>query len=97
MSKDNVLASEVSLHDLNSLHDGTHHDGPLRLRLRCSSFRFLTRYYALREQVYRLDLAEGGTTYDAEEAAGAEQHDQGLFRRFIPAVLTADVASSRWF
>ena len=75
--QDNVLASEVSLHDLNSLHDGTNRDGPLRLRLRCSPFRFMTRYYALREQIYRLDLAEGGTTYDAEQVTDPYPSHEG--------------------
>ncbi|KZV62611.1 hypothetical protein PENSPDRAFT_657980 [Peniophora sp. CONT] len=91
ISEDNVLASEVSLHDLNSLHDGANHDGPLRLRLRCSPFRFLTRYYALREQIYRMDLAEADATYDADEVEGAETQDHnGSDEQFVALAPAAE-------
>lgn len=45
----------------------------------------------MREQVYRLDLAEGGTTYDAEEADGVE-HGQGSFHYHTYSSLAANIA-----
>ncbi|KIK95847.1 hypothetical protein PAXRUDRAFT_350610 [Paxillus rubicundulus Ve08.2h10] len=57
VSEDNVHSHEISLHDLNILHDGSDFTGPLRLHLRASVPRFIVRYYALQEQVQRLNLA----------------------------------------
>ncbi|KAH9842338.1 uncharacterized protein C8Q71DRAFT_689185, partial [Rhodofomes roseus] len=53
---DNVHVHEVTLHDLNVLHDGADLTGPLRLELRVMP-RFISRYNALRDQIARLDLA----------------------------------------
>ncbi|KAF8836342.1 hypothetical protein BDN67DRAFT_1072006 [Paxillus ammoniavirescens] len=83
VSEDNVHSHEISLHDLNILHDGSDFAGPLRLHLRASVPRFIVRYYALQEQVQRLNLAiEAGeieryqehVTPDEDE--GRTQHDQ---------------------
>ncbi|KAG5221520.1 Superoxide-generating NADPH oxidase heavy chain [Salix suchowensis] len=43
VSEDNVYAREVTLHDLNVIHDGSDIAGPLRLRLRSSVPRFAFR------------------------------------------------------
>lgn len=48
---------DISLHDLHVLHDGSDFSGSLRILLRASVPRFIVRYYALQEQVQRLDLA----------------------------------------
>ena len=53
--QDNIYAREVTLHELNVLHDGIDLSGPLRLRLSANP-RFVTRYHALREQISQLSL-----------------------------------------
>ena len=60
----------MTLHDLNVLHDGADLSGPLRIRLRSVSPRFITRYNALRDQIARLDLAE-----DGQQVYGDVEHD----------------------
>ncbi|KAG2149316.1 hypothetical protein DEU56DRAFT_909007 [Suillus clintonianus] len=57
--EDNVYAQEISLHDLNVLHDGSDFKGPLRIHLRSAIPRFILRYRLLQEQISRLDLAGG--------------------------------------
>lgn len=65
-------AREVTLHDLNVIHDGSDLQGPLRIHLHVSVPRFIFRYHTLRDQIARLNLAaEGGeeqphATYDQE-------------------------------
>lgn len=54
--EDNVYAREVSLHDLNLLHDGSDISGPLRLRLRATTPRFILRYHLIQDQISRLNL-----------------------------------------
>lgn len=67
---------EVTLHDLNVLHDGADLTGPLRLELRAMP-RFIARYNALRDQIARLDLAaEDEQAYEA----AYERHSEGRFR-----------------
>lgn len=69
---------EVSLHDLNVLHDGADLTGPLRVELRVMS-RFIARYNALRDQIARLDLAaEDEQAYTGEETY--QEHSEGMFR-----------------
>ncbi|KIJ60611.1 hypothetical protein HYDPIDRAFT_43147, partial [Hydnomerulius pinastri MD-312] len=68
VSEDNVHSRDISLHDLNVLHDGSDFSGPLRLLLRASVPRFIVRYYALQEQIQRLDLAV--------ETGEGEHHDE---------------------
>lgn len=48
---------EISLHDLNILHDGSDIVGPLRLLLRAVVPRFIIQYYALQESIQRLSAA----------------------------------------
>jgi hypothetical protein len=55
--QDNAHAREVTLHDLNVLHDGSDLSGPLRLRLHVVVPRFILRYHMLRDQIARLNLA----------------------------------------
>ncbi|KAJ6500433.1 hypothetical protein C8R45DRAFT_820687, partial [Mycena sanguinolenta] len=57
ISEDNLYAREVTLHDLNVLHDGSDITGPLRLRLKSVIPRFIIRYRLLQDQVSRLNLA----------------------------------------
>jgi len=52
-----MYVHEVTLHDLNVLHDGADLSGPLRLELRVISPRFISCYHDLRDQIARLDLA----------------------------------------
>ncbi|KAJ3728852.1 hypothetical protein C8R42DRAFT_655106 [Lentinula raphanica] len=67
ISEDNVFAREISLHDLNVLHDGLDFTGSLRLRLQLVNSRFIIRYRMLQEQVSRLSLNDAGEEYTAEE------------------------------
>ncbi|KAG2061280.1 hypothetical protein BDR06DRAFT_1001588 [Suillus hirtellus] len=74
--EDNVYAQEISLHDLNVLHDGSDFTGPLRIHLRSAIPRFILRYRLLQEQISRLDLAAGvDENVAAEGYAPAVQHD----------------------
>ncbi|KAI0317290.1 hypothetical protein OF83DRAFT_1032764, partial [Amylostereum chailletii] len=59
---DDIHAREVTLHDLNNLHDGLGLSGPLRIRLRCRTPRFIVKYNLLREQVF----PSSSTDEDAE-------------------------------
>ncbi|KAF9532364.1 hypothetical protein CPB83DRAFT_675368 [Crepidotus variabilis] len=56
LSEDNIYAREVSLHDLNMLHDASGISGPLRIRLYVNSPRFIVRYHQLQEHVSRLQV-----------------------------------------
>ncbi|KAF8636644.1 hypothetical protein AX17_003452 [Amanita inopinata Kibby_2008] len=56
MPEDNCYAREVSLHDLNMLHDAYDLRGPLRLRLRLDAPRFIIRYQRLQEGVAQLTI-----------------------------------------
>jgi len=58
VDQDNIYAREVSLHDLNMLHDASGILGPLRTRLCTSSPRFIARYQQLQENVSRLQLEQ---------------------------------------
>ncbi|KAF8906011.1 hypothetical protein CPB84DRAFT_1844655 [Gymnopilus junonius] len=58
VSEDNVYAVDVSLHDLNVLHDGSGIGGLLRMRLSAVTPRFITRYQYLQEQVSRFHLEQ---------------------------------------
>ena len=64
--QDNVYTHEVTLHELNVIHDGSDLDGPLRLRLRVIAPRFVTRYNTLRDQIARLNVGadEEGAYHD---------------------------------
>ncbi|EKM55644.1 uncharacterized protein PHACADRAFT_161674 [Phanerochaete carnosa HHB-10118-sp] len=83
ITEDNIHVGEVTIHELNILHDGIDLTGPLRLRLSATP-RFITRYRALRDQVAQLSLEAGSeivpqSQFDAaepEEAAEeAVRHD----------------------
>ncbi|KAJ7043263.1 hypothetical protein C8F04DRAFT_1390094 [Mycena alexandri] len=84
ISEDNVYAREVTLHDLNVLHDGTDVSGPLRLRLRSVIPRFIHRYHQLQAQVSRLNLVAAGdeqepvtdSTERAPNPSESNQQDQ---------------------
>ncbi|KAF8556888.1 hypothetical protein OG21DRAFT_503797 [Imleria badia] len=72
VSEDNVHSREISLHDLHILHDGSDFVGPFRLLLRAIVPRFIMRYYAIQEQIQRLNVvAETG-----EGERDEEQHEQ---------------------
>ncbi|KAJ6547133.1 hypothetical protein B0H19DRAFT_1237789 [Mycena capillaripes] len=73
ISEDNVYAREVTLHDLNVLHDGSDITGPLRLRLSSVIPRFILRYHLLQDQVSRLNLAAAG---DEQEPSTTEQSQE---------------------
>ncbi|KAG2366817.1 hypothetical protein BDR07DRAFT_1395197 [Suillus spraguei] len=73
--EDNVYAQEVSLHDLNVLHDGSDFTGPLRIHLRSAIPRFILRYRLLQEQISRLDLAAGIDESAAGGYVSTVQHD----------------------
>ncbi|KAI0361918.1 hypothetical protein OH77DRAFT_1507632 [Trametes cingulata] len=73
ISEDNLYAHEVSLHELNVIHDGSDLHGPLRLRLKRIAPRFVTRYQILREQIARLDLTADGDVSHPDLAASHAQ------------------------
>lgn len=77
--QDNAHTHEVTLHELNVIHDGSDLQGPLRLRLYATSPRFYTRYTALREQIAGLHLVEddddGFDDQPVEEHGTGELHD----------------------
>ncbi|KIM87614.1 hypothetical protein PILCRDRAFT_285428 [Piloderma croceum F 1598] len=73
ISEDNAHAREITLHDLNVLHDGSDLSGPLRLQLHLTVPRFIIRYHMLRDQVARLNLAaEEGE--EGEQAIAQHEH-----------------------
>ncbi|TFY65456.1 hypothetical protein EVG20_g5578 [Dentipellis fragilis] len=77
VSEDNIYAREVTLHDLNILHDGTDFTGPLRIRLRFIMPRFIGRYHLLRDQISRLNLAEDGEeVYNQAEPNYEDVHEE---------------------
>ncbi|RPD65967.1 hypothetical protein L226DRAFT_184677 [Lentinus tigrinus ALCF2SS1-7] len=63
ISEDNVYTHEVTLHELNVIHDGSDLNGPLRLRLKVYMPRFVTRYTSLRDQIARLNLTDGDDSH----------------------------------
>jgi hypothetical protein len=73
-TQDNIHTGEVTLHELNILHDGMDLGGPLRLRL-SSIPRFITRYHALRDQVAQLSLNAGldSVPYPNDTSKGSEE------------------------
>ncbi|KAJ7684721.1 hypothetical protein DFH06DRAFT_1156446, partial [Mycena polygramma] len=73
ISEDNVYAREVTLHDLNVLHDGSGINGPLRLRLRSVIPRFILRYHLLQDQVSRLNLVAAGDEQDPSTTEQAQE------------------------
>ncbi|KZT03500.1 uncharacterized protein LAESUDRAFT_659665, partial [Laetiporus sulphureus 93-53] len=83
---DNMYMHEVTLHDLNVLHDGADLPGPLRLELRLVSPRFITRYHALRDQIARLELT-------VEEEGSYHDGLQGEKGTFIQCVSDFDISS----
>ncbi|KAF4614464.1 hypothetical protein D9613_002881 [Agrocybe pediades] len=76
LSEDNIYSREVTLHDLNVLHDVSGIHGLLRMRLKSSLPRFITRYQYLQEHVSRLTLdeqvAEAIPTVSSEEKKANE-------------------------
>ncbi|KAG6812760.1 hypothetical protein H0H92_000675 [Tricholoma furcatifolium] len=73
LSEDYTYAHELSLHDLNVLHDGLNKPGPLRLRLRSLAPRFIDRYHMLQEQIAHFHVAvntEAETSGDDAEGSG---------------------------
>lgn len=70
ITQDNVHAREISLHDLNILHDGSDFVGPLQLLLRAAVPRFIIRYYALQEQIQRLNMAAETRQGEHNEGSG---------------------------
>lgn len=63
---------DVTLHDLNILHDVSGLDGLLRIKLSQSLPRFIYRYKRLQEEVNRLHLDIGT---DEENVAEADDGD----------------------
>ncbi|KDR81426.1 hypothetical protein GALMADRAFT_239315 [Galerina marginata CBS 339.88] len=77
ISEDNVYAREVTLHDLNVLHDVSGISGLLRMRLYVSTPRFISRYQYLQEQVSRLNLELPSGEIPAEPISEPEAFHEG--------------------
>lgn len=71
MMQDNVYAREVSLHDLNAIHEGVGLEGPLQVTLHSVIPRFIARYNYLREHLAALSLGVGHSAED-HEAEGSD-------------------------
>jgi hypothetical protein len=69
LHQDSIYAREISLHDLNVLHDGLNISGSLRLKIYAVSPRFIIQYHMLQEQVARLTTADFGETVATPLAA----------------------------
>ncbi|KAF8797850.1 hypothetical protein BYT27DRAFT_7203535 [Phlegmacium glaucopus] len=67
ITEDNIYAREISLHDLNILHDALGFSGPLRMRLNFTTPRFIVRYHALQDQISRLHLEQPNLPQAGEE------------------------------
>ncbi|KAK0483173.1 hypothetical protein IW261DRAFT_1461894 [Armillaria novae-zelandiae] len=76
ISEDNKYASEVTLHELNIIHDVSEISGPLRLRLHTITPRFILRYRQLQDQVARLQLGSDETFYTADEENKQNQSEE---------------------
>ncbi|KAF8965274.1 hypothetical protein BDZ97DRAFT_799283 [Flammula alnicola] len=80
ISEDNIYAREVSLHDLNVLHDVSGINGLLRMRLYASAPRFITRYQHLQDEVSRLNLeppvGEVGEFSTEVDVEGEPSHEE---------------------
>ncbi|TFY55153.1 hypothetical protein EVJ58_g8427 [Rhodofomes roseus] len=95
VSEDNVHVHEVTLHDLNVLHDGADLTGPLRLELRVMP-RFISRYNALRDQIARLDLAvEEEQAYESELASEHRGEEGTVFTHEAQSHNNADGTEHR--
>lgn len=79
-----MYAREVTIHDLNIVHDGIDLGGPLRLRLSVSSPRFISRYHALRDQLSQLTV---GVDSGQLEEHNTEEH----------AEINEDIGMHSWF
>ena len=71
-----MYTHEVTLHELNVIHDGSDLNGPLRLRLKVFAPRFVTRYTTLRDQIARLNLTDGDDSH-GDTAIAPPAHEQG--------------------
>ncbi|KAH9854062.1 hypothetical protein C2E23DRAFT_867571 [Lenzites betulinus] len=78
ISEDNVYAHEVTLHELDVIHDGSDLHGPLRLKLKLVAPRFVTRYHLLRDQIARLNLTADGDESRSGAAMPDPPHDHGV-------------------
>lgn len=78
--QDNIYAREVTLHDLNVLHDISGIDGLLRMRLYTSAPRFITRYQYLQDEVSRLNL-EAAADPNSETADGTLADGEFLYSK----------------
>ena len=88
IQQDNVYAHEVTLHELNVLHDGSDLNGPLRLCMKVFTPRFVTRYTTLRDQITRLNLSGDGDEVQAaysENTSAGTQSEQREYSRNLPA------------
>jgi hypothetical protein len=68
--QDNAYIRDMSLHDIDMLHDNAALPGSLRLKLQTVSPRFIMRYSALRAQISGLEL-EG----DSYVSTGAVEYE----------------------
>jgi len=96
-----VHAREISLHDLNVLHDGLGLSGPLRLRLRTVLSRFICRYRSLQSQVTRLRVSRttNHPSNENERAAyvGPRESMVDLSRGYGVNVLSAPERDSGYY
>ncbi|KAG7452813.1 uncharacterized protein BT62DRAFT_1070532 [Guyanagaster necrorhizus] len=76
ISEDNKYASEVTLHELNIIHDASDISGPLRLRLHTVSPRFVLRYRQLQDHVARLQLESDEVFYTTDEENKKNQFEE---------------------
>ncbi|KAJ3515968.1 hypothetical protein NLJ89_g1426 [Agrocybe chaxingu] len=81
ISEDNAYAREVTLHDLNVLHDAYGIAGPLRMKLHSVTPRFIARYQYLQENIGQLEL--GQPSVDLTTSVDAIDNEQAKSTEFV--------------
>ncbi|RDB21016.1 hypothetical protein Hypma_011407 [Hypsizygus marmoreus] len=77
VSEDHTYSHELSLHDLNVLHDGLNKPGALRLRLRSVIPRFIDRYHMLQDQIAQSHLTEAKDSLISSSEQEQKEEDSG--------------------
>lgn len=94
ITKDNIYAREISLHDLNILHDALGFSGPLRIRLNFTTPRFIVRYHAFQDQITRLHLEQPNHPQVGEETAEEKNEGESSIHEYLLNV-TYGIRTSR--
>ncbi|PPQ63208.1 hypothetical protein CVT24_005753 [Panaeolus cyanescens] len=72
ISEDNIYSREISLHDLNVLHDAAGLPGSLHIQTTTSSPRFIVQYHRMQESIHR-STAEDPVDSDRQNGPSTAQ------------------------